>query len=258
MTDAQLALVEIARRLKITRPIVSLDLETTGKVVGVDRIIQIGLLKIRPSLDVTQWSTFVDPQLLIPAEATLKHKITNEMVAGAPTFGSLSHHLAAGLSDVDFIGYNVKSFDLRMLEAEFARVGQPWAFNQARVIDPLRLWQIVEPRDLTAFVKRFLGEDHEDAHEAMADVEGTTRGLRAFLNTFPELPLDLQQLHDLSWPRDTSWVDETGKIVGAAGKRASGLARTTARVCGHSSPAARARLAVATRAAAPKVIWNGC
>lgn len=218
MTDAKLeaaklALIEIARCFKIERPLISLDLETTGKVFGVDRIIQIGLLKIRPELEVTQWSTFVDPQLSIPAEATLKHKITNDMVAGAPTFGDLSPTLAAGLSGSDFIGYNLKSFDLKFLDAEFKRVGQPWSAEGARVIDPLRIWQVMSPRDLSAAVEEFLHEKHDDAHEALADVAGTTRALLAQLNRWPELPQSLDALHTLLYPRDPSWVDATGKIV---------------------------------------------
>ena len=123
----------IARRLRITRPLICVDLETTGKVPGVDRIIQVGIMRAQPNGDVREWASFVDPEIDIPAEATLAHKITNEMVADAPAFQDLAPMLATGLSDCDFVGQHVK-FDLRVLEAEFQRLrmrGWPCFSSQA-------------------------------------------------------------------------------------------------------------------------------
>lgn len=206
------ALARIAARLQITRPLICLDLETTGTVLGLDRIIQIGVQKVTPELSVTEWSTFVDPQLPIPAEATITHKITNDMVAGAPSFGDLSPRLAAGLSGCDFVGYNVK-FDLRFLEAEFARVGVKWSYEDASILDGLRIWQVQDPRDLSAAVQRFLAEDHTGAHDALADVRATAGVVDAMLAHWPNLPSTVDGFHALLFARDPRWVDATGKIV---------------------------------------------
>lgn len=212
-------LTQIAAHLRITRPLVVVDLETTGTVTGIDRAIQIGVLKVRPpepggdgSYPMTMWSSFLDPQLQIPAEATLTHKITNAMVAGAPTFGDLASQLHAGLSDCDFVGQNVK-FDLRFLEAEFARVGRRWSYADARIIDTKRIDEILHPRTLDALVRKYLHTDMTDAHDALSDVTWTTRVLAAMLAQHTELPATVETLHALLFPRDPSWVDAAGKIV---------------------------------------------
>jgi DNA polymerase-3 subunit epsilon len=202
----------LARQLQITRPLVCVDLETTGKVPGVDRVIQIGVMRAQPNGDVREWSTFVDPQIDIPAEATLAHKITNEMVAGAPTFADLGPILMTGLSDCDFVGQHVK-FDLRFLEAEFNRAGLPWSYSAAAIIDTLRIDQVKDPRTLEALLKKYCGEDHPEAHEALADVRATVNVLAGEFRAYPDLPQTVADLHALLWPRDPSWVDAAGKIV---------------------------------------------
>jgi DNA polymerase III subunit epsilon len=211
-------LITIAQLLGITRPLVCLDVETTGKVVGVDRIIQIGVARVHPQvegaepIEPREWSSLVDPQLPIPMEASHVHKISNEQVAGAPTWASLAGMLVEGLSGCDFIGQNVK-FDLRFLEAEFARVGRSWSYEGAGILDTKRIDEILAPRTLAALVKKYLGEEITDAHEALADVQWTVKVLRHMLANNLELPMTVQALHELLWPIDPSWVDATGRIV---------------------------------------------
>jgi DNA polymerase-3 subunit epsilon len=205
-------LAAIAQQLQITRPLVCVDLETTGTVPGVDRIIQVGIMRAQPNGTVREWASFVDPQIDIPAEATLAHKITNEMVAGAPTFADLAPMLVTGLSDCDFIGQHVK-FDLRFLEAEFARGGWTWSYADAAIIDTLRIDQIKAPRTLEALLEKYCGEEHPDAHEALADVRAAVNVLAGELRAYPDLPQTVAELHALLWPRDPSWIDAAGKIV---------------------------------------------
>jgi DNA polymerase III subunit epsilon len=209
----------IAAHLRITRPLVVVDVETTGTAFGVDRIIQIGILKAYPAdeagvIKTTFWSTFIDPQMSIPAEATLAHKITNAMIAGAPTWSDVARTICAGLVNVDFIGQNVK-FDLRFLEAEFKRVGVLWGYADALIIDTLRIDQVKDPRDLAALLRKYCGEEHFEAlaHDALNDVNGTARVLAAQLEAYRDLPQSVAALHALLFPRDPSWIDAVGKIV---------------------------------------------
>ena len=215
---------EIALRLGITRPLVAVDLETTGTVPGVDRAIQIGIMRAQPNGDVREWSSFIDPGMNIPAEATLAHKITNDMIAGSPTFADLAGMLSTGLSDCDFIGQSVK-FDLRMLDGEFTRVGVKWTYAGAYVIDTHRIDQVKDPRNLTALLKKYCGVDHPEAHEAMADVRASVRVLAGELAAYPDLPQTLAELHALLWPRDPRWVDEAGKLVWRNNEAAIGFGK---------------------------------
>ena len=64
--------------ITITKPLAFVDLETTGRVVGLDRIVEIGILKIPPGdAGERQFETRVNPETLIPKEATQIHGIRN-------------------------------------------------------------------------------------------------------------------------------------------------------------------------------------
>ena len=56
--------------LNLKRPIVFLDLETTGTNVGADRIVEIGLLKIFPNGSKDSRTYKVNPTIPIPEETS--------------------------------------------------------------------------------------------------------------------------------------------------------------------------------------------
>lgn len=185
----------IAERLHLERPLVCLDLETTGIFPARDRIVQIGIVKFYPNGEVTEWQSLINPGMAIDPEASAVHKIDDAAVEHAPTFADLAPIIAGGLEDCDLLGYNLKVFDIPFLQAEFARCS--FTFKEPRVIDVFKLYQRVSPRNLTAAVKEFLGETFEAAHDALADVRMTARVLEAMLTQHPEIPTNVQGIHDL-------------------------------------------------------------
>ena len=75
-----------ARSLELVKPLAVLDLETTGRTVGVDRIVEIGVLKVTPDGQESQLQTLVNPEVRIPREATAIHGIGDKDVEDKPTF----------------------------------------------------------------------------------------------------------------------------------------------------------------------------
>jgi hypothetical protein len=71
---------------KLKRPLVVLDLETTGTVAFRDRIVEIAMLKAHPDGRREKWERRVNPEVRIPIEATAIHGITNQDVEGCPPF----------------------------------------------------------------------------------------------------------------------------------------------------------------------------
>ena len=225
--------------MKLTRPLVCLDLETTSPKPDDARIVQIAFVVRKPDGSELRYSTLINPCLPIPKGATEIHGITDAMVNGCktcghpkeshvgppadgvchgdfrpwPRFVDIAPNLQHGFNNVDFAGYNLKSFDLPCLAAEFARNRWEWSYRSARVLDAYRLWQIVDPRTLTGAVKKYAGREMENAHEAMADVEATFDVLDAMLAQHTELPADLDALHELQWPDDKNLVDASGKFI---------------------------------------------
>jgi DNA polymerase III subunit epsilon len=192
---------ELAARLVLTRPLVCLDLETTGVRVEHDRIVQIATASIFPDGRVTTWSSLVNPQQPIPPDATAIHGISDAMASSAPTLAQLAPTLDALLSGCDLAGYNVERFDRRLLAAEFRRAGLDDPTVGARVIDAYTIFVRQEPRSLEAAL-RFYGVQQRvtrRAHEANSDVEATVAVLLAQLKTYDGgLPDTLGEILDVN------------------------------------------------------------
>lgn len=219
--------------IQLERPMLGLDLETTGVNADVAGIVELGLEIMKPGKDggpvtVQEYRTLVNPMMPIPPEATAIHGITNEMVQNAPTFRQLAENLAMGMMDketgcsaVDYCGYNL-SFDFRQIAKEFERAAVTWNYEGARVLDGFRLWQIAEGRTLTHAVNRWLRDagaamsgvdDPEldlDAHSALWDTKMSTRIVAAQLRACASLPRNLDQLHELQFP---GRFDAEGKLA---------------------------------------------
>lgn len=176
--------------LSLDRPLVFLDLETTGIRARTDRIVEIGLIRVDPGGDVTEKVRRFDPGVPIPAEATAVHGISDEDVAGEPPFAARARALADLLEPCDLAGFNLRRFDLPMLLAEFGRAGVPFDVSERRIIDVQMIFHREEPRDLSAAVRFYLDRDIEDAHSALGDIRATAAVLSAQLERYSHLPRD--------------------------------------------------------------------
>ena len=67
--------------LKLNRPIVFFDLETTGVNIVKDRIVEISILKVFPNGNKESKTWLVNPTISIPKETTVIHGITDQKVA---------------------------------------------------------------------------------------------------------------------------------------------------------------------------------
>ena len=201
--------------LELNCPLVCLDTETTGVYRRIDRIVQIALIRLEPDGRQIEWSTYVNPRIPIPPEATRAHNITDAMVVNAPFFCDIAARLQDELTMVDFMGYNL-DFDLTIIQEEFKRCGfDPNRFMNGRIVDPLDIYREKDPRTLSAAAEKYVGVKHDGAHEAMADVRMTLRVLEGQLATYPDLPRDVQGIHTRYQEliRNEDWVDPEGKLV---------------------------------------------
>jgi DNA polymerase-3 subunit epsilon len=105
----------------LDRPLVFLDLETTGATAAFDRITEIGLIEVERGEYVREWSTLVNPQMRIPPFIESLTGISNDMVAPAPTFAEVAQELKARIHGKLLIAHNAR-FDYGFLKAEFGRL----------------------------------------------------------------------------------------------------------------------------------------
>ena len=189
----------------LDRPVVFFDLETTGLSLARDRIVELAVIRVSPRGDVLERVRRYNPQMPIPPEATAVHGITDEDVAGEPTFRATSKSLAQLLEPCDLAGFNIRRFDLPILLAEFARAGIDFDVRDKRLIDMKMIYHREEPRDLSAAARFYLSRDHQDAHTALGDIRTTAAVLTAQLARYSNLPRDMQGLHD--------YCDEMGQFL---------------------------------------------
>lgn len=201
------------RRMRLDRPLVCFDLETTGTDIGRDRAVEIGLVRLEPDGRRTEWVRRVNPEMRIPPEATRVHGITDEDVRDAPKLGEIADELLALLAGADVAGFNSLGFDWPFLAAELERIGRSLDRAGARHVDAMRIFHQKEPRDLSAALRFYCGREHADAHSALADAAATLDILAAQVARYDDLPEDVAGLHAFCGQGRENRVDGEGKLV---------------------------------------------
>lgn len=210
--------------LNLVKPLAVFDLETTGTNVGVDRIVEICIIKINPDGKEHVLIQRINPGISIPPESTLVHGISNDDVAGEPTFPLVAGKLAIFLNNCDLAGYNCNKFDIPLLVEEFLRAEIPFDLKGRRFVDVQNIFHKMEPRTLKAAYKFYCRKDLINAHSAEADARATLEILQAQLECYrdteyisPEglsykpIVNDVKALHDFSF--QTRNADLAGHII---------------------------------------------
>jgi len=202
--------------IRLTRPLVFFDLETTGVDAKTARIIEISVAKHLPDGTVESKTRRFNPGMPIPDEATEVHGITDADVAGEPEFKLLAPGLSTYLANCDLAGYNLIRYDLPVLEAEFRRAEVPFSLQGRQVLDVMRIFYRKEPRDLAGACRFYLGREHDGAHSAEGDVAATAEVLGAMMARYGDLPSSLPELCEHL--ADPDKLDLAGNIVLSNGK----------------------------------------
>jgi len=197
--------------LKLKRPVVFLDLETTGLNVSSDRIVEISFLKISPDGKEQWMSTRVNPEMPIPPKVTAIHGISDSDVADSPTFREISKNLAAFLEGCDLAGYNAIKFDIPVLAEEFLRTNNDFNFRKRRYVDVQVIFHKKEQRTLSAAYQFYCRKELKNAHSADADTLATYEVLKSQLDMYTDLENNIEKLADFS--SFNANVDFAGRII---------------------------------------------
>ena len=185
-------------KLKLERPLIFFDLETTGTNVTHDRIVELSYIKVYPDGTEERKTRRLNPEIPIPAESTAIHHITDADVANEPTFRQIAKSLLEIFDGCDIAGYNSNKFDVPVLMEEFGRCGLNFDIAGRRFIDVQNIFHKKEQRTLVAAYKFYCGEDLTDAHAANADTEATYKVLLGQLAMYDDLENDVEFLAKFS------------------------------------------------------------
>lgn len=171
-----------------------IDFETTGTNPEEDRVLEIGVVGFDGGRVTFREGLLINPGIPVPEESRAVHGITDEELAGAPSFAEAFPRILELLRGRLPIAYNA-AFDRGFLHSEFARlrgrVGEelPPALRKDVVwVDPL-VWarEILKDQKSRklADVAQHFGVPLEQAHRAAGDAEATGHVL---LQLAPNMP----------------------------------------------------------------------
>lgn len=210
--------------LKLKKPLVVFDLETTGTNIVNDRIIEICLAKVLVNGQKEIWTQRINPEIPIPLESSKIHGIYDKDVKDKPRFKEIAKKLFAFLEGCDLAGFNIIKFDVPMLVEEFLRAGIDFDISNRNLVDVQKIFHIMEPRNLAAAYKFYCSKELTDAHSAEADALAALEILDQQVARYHNQPIkddktgeikipivnDIQALHKLTLSNN---VDLAGRIV---------------------------------------------
>ena len=163
------------------------DTETTGTRIDKDRIIEIAAYN---PITKKSFTSFVNPEMPIPAEATAISNISEEMVKDALTFHEIGKQFINFCQgDVVLIAHNNDNFDKPILTAEFSRcnIDIPPKWKYLDTLKWARKYRPDLPRHSLQYLREVYGICANQAHRALDDT--------MVLYEIFSLMID-----DLSWP----------------------------------------------------------
>lgn len=196
--------------MKILRPIVCFDLETTGTDRATDRIVQFCFIRMNTDSTTDKLSRWINPQMEIPAAATAVHGITNDMVSNFQPFEAHAEEVLDFIEGCDLAGFNCLVFDVPVLFNELYRSGIVWDYTKHSIIDACNIYKRNAPRDLTSALLHYCKEVLNDAHNATTDTEATLKVFMQQVATH-ELPETVEAIALYS-NYDKPVVDLSGKF----------------------------------------------
>ena len=210
--------------LKLERPLLFFDIESTGLNIATDGIIELSFAKVMPeggaprvkTWRIKPWDYKNHRVIPINPSASEVNGVKDEDLVDCPKFIEVLPEVASWLEGSDLAGFNSTKFDLPLLAEEIERVraychtrlSEPKSHDKAaamlacidkidlhesKMVDVQTIYHHMEPRNLRAAYRFYCGgKDFENAHTAEADTKATYEVLKAQLDRYSE-PSDVQQ-----------------------------------------------------------------
>ena len=151
--------------------LVFVDVETTGLSTVKDRIIEIGIVKIKGNKVVDKYNQLIDPGFKISPEITRITGITNRQLKKAIPFKDAAQDVLKFINSGVFVAHNAP-FDYAFMENEFGRVDMPFAAPRLCTVELSRaLFPGEQSHSLDAISSRFnikISNRHRAYDDAMA------------------------------------------------------------------------------------------
>ena len=210
--------------LKLNRPLLFFDIESTGLNIATDSIIELSFVKVFPDGEeriktwrILPWDYVTRTQRPIAPSASAVNGVKDEDLKNCPRFFEVVDEVVEWIGDSDLAGFNSAKFDLPMLAEEIERIrfylGKdiPVNLHEKKMVDVQTIYHFKDPRNLKAAYRFYCGgDDFENAHTAEADTVATYKVLMGQLDMYDDLKNDVDALSSIGGrPRI---VDYAGRL----------------------------------------------
>lgn len=155
-----------------------LDFETTGLSADYDRVIEVGVVKVKNCKVVDTFQEFINPGKRIASVITNLTGITNDMVKDADRSSRVMPRLKSFIGDELIVAHNA-SFDSRFYKAEMNR-SRIYPKNEflCSLLLARRIFQNLDSHKLGVLCN-YLGFTNKASHRALGDAEATYKVFNA-------------------------------------------------------------------------------
>lgn len=159
--------------IKLTKPVVIYDVETTSLDVNEAEVIQFAGLKVFPDGSTESLEILCKPSKPIPPEITEITGISDKDVEGYVGFESYLEMVQEVFDGADVSGFNIVNYDNRILDRYMKAAGVENFFDGRVIYDASNVYRSHARRRLEDALEYYTGEKPEVSHEAMWDVKTT-------------------------------------------------------------------------------------
>lgn len=172
---------------------IAIDLETTGIRLSKDKIIEVGLLKVKDSQIIDTFSCVINPDMPVDDKILELTKISENELENAKRIYEVINHIVDFCEDYVLLGHNT-IFDYSFVKKEANRAGLEF---EKRGIDTYKLCKKVLPdnvrKNLTDACGYF-GIERKNSHRAFSDAYYTHVLFQEIMKNFKTLEISSEAM----------------------------------------------------------------
>lgn len=211
--------IEVARKLLSELEFCVFDLESTGGNHKSDKIIEVGLVRVKNLKIVEKKNYLVNPEIKIPEFIQKLTSIKQDDVKDAPVIQDIIDEVLDFMGDSILVAHNT-SFDVPFFNSVLKRLDRPELTNNNICTNLMTKYLIpnLMSSNLT-YMSKIFNITHSKAHRALDDAEAAAELLINYLNIF--IDKNIKKVNHLYYPRNRFELDRANfkKAPRYTGKR---------------------------------------
>ena len=172
---------------------IAIDLETTGIRLSKDKIIEVGLLKVKDSHIIDTFSCVINPDMQVDDKILELTKISENELRNAKRIYEVINHIVDFCEDYVLLGHNT-IFDYSFVKKEANRAGLEF---EKRGIDTYKLCKRVLPENVRKNLTdacNYFGIERKNSHRAFSDAYYTHVLFQEIIKNFKTLEISSESM----------------------------------------------------------------